>query len=284
MGAWGTGIFSDDTACDVRDVWRETLMDGLDGEAATARVFQKFTHVFADEDEVVVGWVALAAAQMQTGRLQPTVRDRALEIIEAGGDVEQWRLGPTPALARQREKALQALAEKLRGPQPAPKTLRRPKPRLSPLDVGDVVHIRGERGEALYVVVDIAAASPPGSTEPVVAELLWDGGEIPDVETLKRLPLLHEEDPISFNHVTQPVQHLAIVDCPSRGRYALSNFGAVVAKGVLRLDAADHLRDQSRGFADGPAVSGGGWDVLAAFIGGPWHQRRVEVTRRLSES
>jgi hypothetical protein len=294
MGAWGTGIFSDDTACDVRDAWREALLDGLDDEAATIRVLHEFGHVFADEDEVVVGWTALAAAQMKTGRLLPMVRERTLEIIDAGGDVESWRLGPMPALARPREKALRALAEKLRGPQPAPKTLKRPKPRYSPLDVGDVVHVRGEDAQGLFVVVGLAQTwSPPGN-EPVLAELLWDGGDIPDVEGLKRLPLLHEDDPgarsvrrevmglePAGDVVDGPVQHFQQVTCPSRGKYALANYGEVVAKGVLRPDAADHLRDQSRGFDDGPSVSGGGWDTLAAFMTGPWHDRMVETTRRV---
>jgi hypothetical protein len=133
--------------------------------------------------------------------------------------------------------------------------------------------------EGLFVAVGIAETWL--GTEPVLAELLWEGGRVPDVETLKRLPLLHEEEPITLNVVTRPVQHLWQVDCPSRGKRALSNFGSVVAKGVLRADAADHLRDQSRGFADGPSVSGGGWDSLAAFMGGPWHARLVETTRRI---
>ena len=282
MGTWGPGVLSNDVARDVRHIWREALIDGHDDEAATAHVLEQLGDVFDDPDDGIVAWLALAAAQMQTGRLQPSVRDRALAIIDAGADVDRWH--ENASLARQRTKALESLAAKLRGPQPVPKTLTRPKPRPSPLDVGDVVHIRGKRGEALYVVVDLASASPPGSSEPVIAELLWGGGEIPDVETLKRLPLLHEVNPISFNHTTRPVQHLTIVGCPSRGKYALSRFGEVVAKGVLRPDAADHRRDQSRGFADGPSVSGGGWDVRAAFIGGPWHQRCVEVTRLLSES
>ena len=41
MGIAGPGIFDDDSACDVRYVWREALMDGLDSEAATARVFEQ---------------------------------------------------------------------------------------------------------------------------------------------------------------------------------------------------------------------------------------------------
>ena len=78
-----------------------------------------------------------------------------------------------------------------------------------------------------------------------------------------------------------PVQHFWWVDCPSRGKRALSNSGKVVAKGVLRPDAADHTRDQSWGFADGPSISGGGWDTVAAFLTGPHHDHLVETTRRV---
>jgi hypothetical protein len=276
VGTWGPGIFSSDAAEEVRDEWREALMDGLDDEAATARVLATYSESFDDHDEKVVSWTALAAAQMQTGRLQPHVRDTALKLIDAGGDLELWE--DDPAGARRRAKALEKLAAELRGPQPAPKTLKRPRPQTTKLEIGDVVHIRGERAEAHYVVVELVRYSY--GICPVVAELLWDGGEIPDHETLARLPLLHEE--VFRNEATRPVQHFWSVDDPSRGKRALSNFGLVVARGVLRPDAADVLRDQSRGFADGPTVSGSDWEGMAAFLGGPWHRRLVETTRRLN--
>jgi hypothetical protein len=126
MGTWGPGIFSDDLAQDVRDVWREALMAGLDDTAATKRVLAELSEVFENEEEAVVGWLALAAAQHQTGRLQPEVRDRALATIEAGADLGRWRDEAGEAEARKREKALTALAEKLRGPQPTPRTPRGP--------------------------------------------------------------------------------------------------------------------------------------------------------------
>ena len=47
----------------------------------------------------------------------------------------------------------------------------------------------------------------------------------------------------------------------------------------MRPDAADPLRDQSRGFGDGPVVYGGLWDRL--LVGDEWHARRVETTRRV---
>lgn len=282
MGIAGPGIFDDDVACDVRYVWREALMDGLDSEAATAQVFEQLGDVFEDDEEGVVAWLALAAAQSQTGRLLPRIRDRALELIDDGGDIEVWREEPT--FAKQREKVLAKLAEKLRGPQPPPRTLRRPKFRSSPLDVGDVVHVRNEEGQGLFVVVALARSwSPPGE-EPILAQLFWDGTEIPDDATLATLPLVHEEpEPFVLElHSAQydgPVQVFCQVDSPTRGKNAFAHYGTLVARGVTRPDAADPMRDQSRGFGDGPVVYGTSWGGL--LVGEEWYARRVEATRRV---
>jgi hypothetical protein len=281
MGASGPAIFSDDVAADVRAGWREALMDGLSGDAATERVLTEFADALADEDDATVVWLGLAAAQMQTGRLQDAVRDRALRIIEDGGDVDRWR-EESAALGRGRERALRTLAEQLRGPQPRPKTLRRPKPRASPLDTGDVVRLRGTRtGEALFVVVDQADTYPPGSTSPVLAALLWEGGDVPDDLTLAHLPILHDAEAPPFNpdKAPPPRQLLHVVQSPARGKHALAHFGEVVAKGIDRPDAADHREDDRR---DGPRVDYCGWAFLANWIGESWYDRCVDVTRRMA--
>jgi len=65
------------------------------------------------------------------------VRDRALALIEAGGDAELYEEG-APARLR----TLRRLADKLTGPQPKPKKLRGPRPGPDPgVEVGDVVRI-----------------------------------------------------------------------------------------------------------------------------------------------
>ncbi len=69
MGTWGVGIFSDDTALDVRDDWRDLLGAGLDAEIATARLLVQWGQSANDRDEGPVLWLALAAAQVSTGRL-----------------------------------------------------------------------------------------------------------------------------------------------------------------------------------------------------------------------
>jgi hypothetical protein len=237
MGTWGTGIFADDTAADIRDDWREAIWDGLSPEEATARLTERYREVREDPDEGPLFWIALAAAQQRTGRFLPAVRDQALALIEAGGDV--WRFAEEdPKLGRRRQQALEELAAKMRGPQPRPTQLRRPKPHSSPLDIGDVVLIRGEDGASrgLFVVVHHAEGDPPGSTDPVVAALLWTGGPLPSEEEMSRLPLLVDE-PLSFKIDHPVVTFYQVVRDPARGKMALSNFGEIVPHRVARPDS-----------------------------------------------
>ena len=61
MGVWGTGIFQDDTACDIRDNYRDYLGEGLSGPAATARILREFIGSDSDSGDSGVVWLALAA-------------------------------------------------------------------------------------------------------------------------------------------------------------------------------------------------------------------------------
>jgi hypothetical protein len=79
VGSWGAGVFSDDLALDVRAAWRDALLEGLDAGAATERVAAGFTAF--DEAEAATAWIALAAAQHETGHLRTEVRERALAAI-----------------------------------------------------------------------------------------------------------------------------------------------------------------------------------------------------------
>jgi hypothetical protein len=197
LGAWGTAIFADDTASDIRDEWRNAVLDGLSAEDATQRLLESFDEYLEDADTEKLFWMALAAAQMETGRLLPEVRDRALAIIDAGGDVDRWREDGDASLARQRERVLERLAAKLRGPQPKPKRLRRPVALSVPLELGDVVRVRAQRegeNEALVVVVGHGEGLAPGELNPIVAPLAWDGRKLPKRDRIASMPFL--PDPV----------------------------------------------------------------------------------------
>jgi hypothetical protein len=88
MGAWGTGVFDNDVAADVRSAWRDGVIDGNDLPALTAQITKDL--LFAGEEDVF--WPALAAAQHETGRLDDAVRDRALEVMDAPLDADEWEV------------------------------------------------------------------------------------------------------------------------------------------------------------------------------------------------
>jgi hypothetical protein len=59
VGAWGAGIFSDDTAADVREEYRTCLQDGLSGIEATNRVLVEFQSAVDDVDAAFPLWLFL---------------------------------------------------------------------------------------------------------------------------------------------------------------------------------------------------------------------------------
>ena len=54
MGTWGTGLFSDDVACDIRDHYRQLLEDGVDDGAATRQTLEKFEPYLVEPDGVAL--------------------------------------------------------------------------------------------------------------------------------------------------------------------------------------------------------------------------------------
>lgn len=138
MGAWGTGLWSDDTACDVRATYREALEDGLSDEEAADKVLAEFAPDLADEVSAPVVWLALAVSQHQRGRLTSEVCERALAVIDSGADLRRWQ-GASPRLRATRAAVLAKIRDKLTGPQPERRLVRRPARRLSTLLPGDVL-------------------------------------------------------------------------------------------------------------------------------------------------
>ena len=85
---WGTGLFSDDTACDIRNYYRELLEDSVEDSAATRQTLERFEAYLQEPDGVAL--IAFAVTQSKVGRLEADVRDRALAIIDAGADLAVW--------------------------------------------------------------------------------------------------------------------------------------------------------------------------------------------------
>src|SRR5437899_11658777 len=69
MGVWGSGIFADDNASDLREEYRKLIGDGVAGPAATDRLIEEWAP-HKDTDLAPVFWIALAVTEWNCGRLE----------------------------------------------------------------------------------------------------------------------------------------------------------------------------------------------------------------------
>jgi hypothetical protein len=63
MGARGTGLYSDDVACDVRNEYKDILREGISEPEATDRMLENWEAALSDQDDAPVFWLALADTQ-----------------------------------------------------------------------------------------------------------------------------------------------------------------------------------------------------------------------------
>lgn len=118
MGTFGTAIFSDDFACDIRDEFKALIGDGMTSEEATKYLLASNFDSSSDEDEASVFWLSLAAIQWKNGRLLEYVKQKAIEVIESGSDLKRWELEGDKKLVGKRQKELVKLKNQLISPQP----------------------------------------------------------------------------------------------------------------------------------------------------------------------
>jgi hypothetical protein len=279
VASWGTAIFSDDLAADIRGYWRDGIIDGEDPADVTRQLVNRYASEGGDPDERIVFWLALAAAQMETGRLDPAVRDHALALIDAGGDVARWR-EQDESLARQREKALVRLAEKLRGPQPKPKRIRRTSPPALRFDVGDAVHLRMGDGWTNLIAIVIANTDgyPRGNIDPVVELVIWEEDRPPTATELSQLPCVLTE--IGYLRADRPSRirpHLFVLLTPTKKQRFGTHIGEIVARGVSRTPPGDLVKNFNSGaFAKTYTT----WEGLIQIIGGDKFQHDLDLSRR----
>jgi hypothetical protein len=182
LGVWGTDVFSDDVACDVRDHYRELVEDGVEDGAATQLTVERFRASLEESDGVAL--LAFAVTQSKIGRLDPDIRDRALAVLDRGADLEMWERD-NPKLLPKRRAILEKARAQLTGPQPPRRRLRPPKRISSGLAAGDVLALALPQRVTLLRVVRVRSHRR-GET-PVLEELDFDGAEVPSRDALEHI-------------------------------------------------------------------------------------------------
>lgn len=124
MGAWGTAIFSDDEACDVRTEYMVMAAYVEDDEFILKKMKEYFSVKNELDDMDAVFWYALAALQVKYGRLCEEVKANALECINRRCTIDGWFNAKD---CIKREAVLNKLKEQLTGEQISRKKISKPK-------------------------------------------------------------------------------------------------------------------------------------------------------------
>lgn len=209
MGAWGTALYSDDTACDVRDDYVQNLKHGHSGEDSARQVIEGYADLLADREVACLVYFALADTSWRYGRLTEAVKTRALELIAQGGDVFVW-LRDSPGDAKGRSSTIKSLDARLRSPQPAPKVVKtsKPKPKkvwtTAPVGSVFLLELPGG-GHAALVLAGFLDLGK--SLDPVFSVPAWRGATAPTASELggKRMKTLR------FASGLGPQEHVGII-------------------------------------------------------------------------
>ena len=182
MGTWGTDIFSDDLASDIRRRYRDIVGDGFSGQRATEILFEEYRDILDDPDVGPVFWLALAATQWRCGRLEPQVQAQAIEAIDSGADLVRWQ--EAPQLFNKRQAVLRELRRTLLSPQPPQKKIRKRFRNTCEWEVGEIIGYQLQSGSlVMFRVIDYFVDL--GGTSPIFEVLDWIGQEVPTREVLE---------------------------------------------------------------------------------------------------
>lgn len=176
MGAWGTALFSDDTACDVRDSYVDLVADGLTGPEATKALLREWSASLNDPDESSVIWLALAATQWKCGRLESHVLQQALNVIDNGLDLARWDSSSKDFTKR--KVVLDNLRAQLASPQPPEKRISKRFRDTNDWRIGDLVAYRMRSGR-FVILRTIGHHSDKGGRAPICELLDWSGEQLP---------------------------------------------------------------------------------------------------------
>ncbi|MFC5476292.1 hypothetical protein [Paraherbaspirillum soli] len=252
MGAWGTGLYSDDTTCEVRDAFKTHLEEGLSHSEVESEILGRFDEVLSNHQIECLVYFGLAETQWRFGCLSANVKAHTLALLKAGGDVRYWQ-EDAPSEVRARAKVLAALSSKLQTPQPPLRQvkLKPQKPPKKQLDspIGAVFSIPLPLGN--IALLKFVGLRPAGKRDEAVFRLLpWIGDTLPESSILDRIAdqavTVCEHHEFSFflnDRRKNPIHHLQPTDIvltttipPDYSRYVSINMESFAAKAQHSLE------------------------------------------------
>lgn len=90
MGTWGTGIFQNDIADDVKTTYINKLKMGKSDENALEETISENIDYLSDSEDSLDFWFSLASIMYDYGRLNEEIRCKVITLLESGNDFERW--------------------------------------------------------------------------------------------------------------------------------------------------------------------------------------------------
>ena len=140
MGAWGTGLFSNDLALDVKDMYNEFLYLLEDDTQIKMELLRMFNQELELKENVSVFWYALADCMWRVGRLDDETKTNALYYLdnpEKDEDLKLWL--DFKKDYKKRVAVLNKLKEKLVSLQPARRKFKIVKSLPAKFEIGDII-------------------------------------------------------------------------------------------------------------------------------------------------
>ena len=155
MGSWGAKLYQDDLAQDIKEDYREKLRKGRTNKEALEEMIERYAEEIEDDDEGPVFWMLLADTMWNLGRLIPEVKEKAIQQIDEGKNLEIWKQEGTQKEYELRKSELNKLKEKLNSPMPEEKRIplerKIPAKRKYEWNIGDTYayELKGDKAEEL---------------------------------------------------------------------------------------------------------------------------------------
>lgn len=200
MGAWGTSLYANDAASDLRGDYLHLLRSGNTNDAATDQLIENNKNMLNDPEEAPLFWYALADTQWNYGRLLPEVKENALRCLKnRTEELERWQDSGEKIVSKWIA-TLDALEEKLSRSQPPEKKVSKYRLYQCKWALGDVFayQFSGEYSKQTgyfgkYIVFRKISETffYPGHIIPVVQIYSWVGDHVPlNLEEVYNTPIL----------------------------------------------------------------------------------------------
>ena len=131
MGSWGTGLYQNDTASDVKFVFGDLSRRRTDTDTLVSQVLEKFgISLTSNDDDSADVILSLADILHQYALHHPATMAAARQLIETGRDLAiKQSLGMSTRDLEKREKVLTEALDRWSQPTPSQRNVRRPKSR-----------------------------------------------------------------------------------------------------------------------------------------------------------